>query len=474
MVHLPFAAIPSLPAALLVSGIAEKALGLLRTGFWFCLILGIMVLVHEFGHFLVAKLCGVRVEVFSIGFGKRILGFRRGETDYRLSILPFGGYVKMTGEQPGEATTGAVDEFSAHPRWQRVLIALAGPVFNFILAFFLMLGLGLFHHEVPEGFKGPAVVDYVAAGSPAAKAGMKPGDVVTQFLDEQNPDWLDLTNRALIFKKEAVHLAFSHDGQQSQAILPPIGNDGLNEAEQSILGMIPRIQSRPLSVFEVQPNTPASRAGLQPKDQIISIDGQQLHSVPALLAYLRDSNGKPAVLNVLRDKKPVELHVTPEVGDVGSGHKQFRLGFKYDPPPVTVDHLSLPDAIRYSWTENKKLSMMIVDVIHGMFTRRVSVSSVSGPVGIFEQVGQASEQGRWTLVAIMASISLNLGIFNLLPFPILDGGMILFLIIESIMRRDLNQEWKERIYQGAFVILLLFAAFIIFNDFSKISYFHRQ
>lgn len=459
--------------AILFAANTSKVVEFLRTGIYFFVILGIMVLIHEFGHFIVAKLCGVRVETFSIGFGKRLIGFRRGDTDYRLSLLPFGGYVKMTGEQPGEETTGEAGEFSSHPRWQRVLIALAGPIANFILAFFIMLAVGLFHHEVPEGFKGAAVVDYVTADSPAAKAGVQTGDTIVHFQTEEHPDWQDILMRATTFKKDKVNLAYIHDGQRKDVVLPPLGNEAIDDAEQSILGMIARLQLHPLSVSEVQPDTPASRAGLLAHDQIISIDGIELHSVPALLAYLRDQQGKPAVLGVLRDGQNIQLHVTPEVGDIGTGHKQYRLGFRYEPAPVMVDKLPLGAAIRYSWTQNKKLSLLIVDVIHGMFTRRVSVKSVSGPVGIFQEVGMASEQGIWSLMQMMASISLNLGIFNLLPFPILDGGMILFLLIESILRRDLNQVWKERIYQGAFVLLLLFAAFIIFNDISKLPLLHH-
>lgn len=468
MVHLPFV------ASIIASGAGLKALELVRTGFYFFLILGIMVLVHEFGHFIVAKLCGVRVETFSIGFGKRIAGFRRGETDYRLSLLPFGGYVKMTGEQPGEETTGDVAEFSAHPRWQRILIALAGPIFNFILAFFLMLSVGMFHHEVPQGFQGPAVVDYVVAGSPAANAGIQTGDKIVHFESKENPDWTEIFARSSIFSKERIEIAYMHNGQRVEGVLAP--DTSADKAAAYPLeadGMVARAQHQPIGVQEVVADTPASRAGLQNGDKIVAIDNLHLHSVDALLLYLSDSQGRPSTLQVDRNGTIMPLQVTPEVGDTGSGHKQYRLGFRPSRTPVKVERLPLASAIRYSWNENKRLSQLIVDVIQGMFTRRVSVKSVSGPVGIFQEVGTASEYGKWPLIEVMASISLNLGIFNLLPFPILDGGMILFLLVEGVLRRDLNQIWKERIYQGAFMVLLAFAAFIIFNDLSKLSVFHR-
>src|SRR5579875_1891658 len=153
----------------------------------FGIVLGIMVLVHEFGHFAVAKLCGVRVETFSIGFGPRLFGWRSGDTDYRLSLLPLGGYVKMAGDTPGELPSGDPGEFNAHPRWQRVLIALAGPVANFLLSFFLLIIVGMFHHEVDQYLNGPAVVDYAPVGSPAAQSGITGGDVITGFNHRANP-----------------------------------------------------------------------------------------------------------------------------------------------------------------------------------------------------------------------------------------------------------------------------------------------
>src|ERR1700712_883095 len=156
------------------------------------IVLGIMVLVHEFGHFAAAKLCGVRVETFSIGFGTRILGFRHGDTDYRLSILPLGGYVKMAGDTPGEAPSGDPGEFNAHPRWQRVIIALAGPVANFILAFFLLLGLAMFHNEVEAFHYGPAITDYVPQNSSIAATGLKTGDTIVRFNRKEDPTWEDV------------------------------------------------------------------------------------------------------------------------------------------------------------------------------------------------------------------------------------------------------------------------------------------
>ena len=179
------------------------------------IVLGIMVLVHEFGHFAVAKLCGIRVEVFSIGFGKRLFGFRRGDTDYRLSVLPLGGYVKMAGDNPGEAPTGDPGEFNAHPRWQRILVALAGPFANFILALALMAGVSMLHNEVQEYISGPAQTDYIAANTEAAKTGIRSGDLIIHYDTIENPTWEQVAIRSLLNINQTVPFSYIHDGQRT-------------------------------------------------------------------------------------------------------------------------------------------------------------------------------------------------------------------------------------------------------------------
>ena len=234
------------------------------------------------------------------------------------------------------------------------------------------------------------------------------------------------------------------------------------------------MQATPVEVQALEPNMPAARAGLQPKDQILSIDGLELHSVGALLAYLQDQAGKPAALVVLRNGSRIPVSITPEFADIGDGTKDYRLGFRPSPPPVKVEQLPLGKALAASWAFCRKNTSLIGEVLHGMFTRHVSVRSLSGPIGIGQQVHEAVDMPGWMpILGIMAYISINLGIFNLLPIPILDGGMILFLAIESALRRDLNQQIKERVYQVAFVCLVVFAAFVIFNDITKLGIFSK-
>ncbi len=440
-------------------------------------VLGIMVLVHEFGHYAAAKLCRVRVETFAIGFGKRLIGFRRGGTDYQINILPLGGYVKMSGDAPGEAPSGDPGDFNAHPRWQRMLIALAGPVANFILALIIMTFVSMFHHEIDDYLSGAAMNDYTIQDTPAAKAGILPGDRIVHYADTENPDWEAIAMRSLLNLNRVVPFSYEHDGKRVDTTIQVAATESDASSGDIVsllqhLGMVPRAQNMPVTVVEVVPDRPAAKAGLKPKDQIVSIDGVEVHSVPMLLAYMQDAKGKPAKLDILRNGVPQTLAVTPEQSDA-DGTKGYRLGFSYVRPPVHIDKLPLGAAVAESADSNMKSALMIRDVLKGMAERRVSPKQLQGPIGIGQQVGMAARESIWTLLRLMAMISINLGIFNLLPIPILDGGMILFLVIESVIRRDINQQLKERVYQVAFVCLIVFAAMVIFNDVTKLPLFSK-
>jgi regulator of sigma E protease len=435
------------------------------------IVLGIMVLVHEFGHFAVAKLCGIRVEVFSIGFGKRLFGFRRGDTEYQIAAVPLGGYVKMAGEmsfqtiETDEPRTTDPGDFNAHPRWQRILVALAGPIANFILAFGLMTGVSMLHNEVQEFIDGPAYTDYITPNTPAARAGVHSGDTIVHYDTVENPSWDQVGIRSLLNLNQTIPFSFLHNGQRTDTKLFVENKGTPDDFSLDNLGLIPKMQNTPVQVDSLEPNMPAARAGLQPHDKILSIDGLRLHSVPALLSYLQDQAGKPANLLIQRTAadgatQTIPIRVTPELAETPGGPKEkdYRLGFVAVQPPVKVERLPLGKAMVASW----------------LFTRQVSVKSLQSPIGIGQQIHQAAQMPGWMpLIGLMSYISLNLGIFNLLPIPILDGGMILFLLIEAIMRRDVNQQIKERVYQVAFVCLLAFFAFVIFNDLTKLSFFTK-
>ncbi|MGP8259540.1 MAG: RIP metalloprotease RseP [Acidobacteriaceae bacterium] len=433
------------------------------------LVLGLMVLVHEFGHFAVAKWCGVRVETFAIGFGKRVVGVRRGGTDYQINALPLGGYVKMAGEIPGEEVSNDPGELNNHPRWQRMLIALAGPFANFVMAFVLMAGVYMVHNEVNEYISGAAVTDYISPGSAVAKTGIHSGDTIVHFDNVENPTWDDVYNHCLLNLNQTVAFSYLQDGKRvdssffvaSKAATP-------DEFSPDTLGFVPRMQPTPVKVSSLMADSPAARAGLQPGDQIVRIDAVELHSVYALLAYMQDRKGAPAVIEVLRKGQTMLLNVTPELTDEG-GTKAYLLGFHPVPPPVKVEQLSLVKSLGKSWDFTVQNSMLIKDVVKGMFEGHVSVRSLSGPIGIGQVVHEAAEAPGWTpLAGTVAMISINLGMVNLLPFPILDGGMIFLLLIEGCFRRDLPMQVKEYIFQAAFVCIVLFAAFIICNDIVKL------
>ena len=450
------------------------------------IVLGIMVLVHEFGHFAVAKLCGIRVEVFSIGFGKRLFGFRRGETEYQISAIPLGGYVKMSGEMTlptddpnqTEAANDDPGNFNNHPRWQRILVALAGPVANFILALGLMTAVFMMHNEVQKFLDGPAITDYIQTKTPAATTGIHSGDRIVRFDTVENPTWEDVFNRSMLNLNQTVPFSFIYDGQRTDTKLFIESKGNPDDFNLDQLGLVAKMQDTPVQVSSLEPTMPAAKAGLKPEDKILSIDGLQLHSVTALLSYLQDQTGKPASLIVQRDAngstQNIPIQITPELTDTASGPKSYRLGFVAVLPPVRVERLPFGKAVAASWQFNKKNSLLIVEVIKRLFTRQVSVKSLQSPIGIGQQIHQAAQMPGWTpLIGTMSLISINLGILNLMPIPILDGGMILFLLIETIMRRDVNQQVKERIYQVAFVCILAFFAFVIFNDLTRLNLFTK-
>jgi regulator of sigma E protease len=426
---------------------------------WLIVVLAVMIVIHELGHFAAAKWFGVRVEVFSIGFGKRLFGFRRGGTDYRVSLLPFGGYVKMAGENPLESRSGAPDEFMSHPRWQRFVIAVAGPAMNIILAIAILTGVFMVHYEHPVFLDQPAIVGWVLDNSPAAKAGVQQGDRIVRIDGDQNPTWEDVMLKVMVSTKQPVDVAIQRGNEILEKQIQPQA-DGTDQ-----YGSIGWVPDQPITVTELEPDMPAAKAGLKLGDDIIAINGTPVRSLFGVIRYLQQNGSQPVYVTVVRSGQQVHLTMTP-VQTVEGSQKSYRLGFRSE--PVTVDNLPFAQALNRSLEENKKYSVLIVDLVRKMLERKVSIKQMEGPIGIARASGEAARQPGWTpLLSLMAMISLNLGIFNLLPIPILDGGIILLLIIEGVMRRDISLKIKERIYQTAFVFLILFFAVVIYNDLMK-------
>ena len=422
-------------------------------------VLGIMILVHELGHFAAAKWFGVRVDVFSIGFGKRLAGFRRGDTDYRISALPLGGYVKMAGENPLESRSGAPEEFMSHPRWQRFVIAIAGPAMNILLAVALLTGVFMVHYEHPVFLDQPAVIGWVMENSPAAKAGIEQGDRIARIDGTQNPTWEDVMLKMMVNSKQPLDVDIQRGDQVLEKQIQP-QTDASDQ--NSVAGWLP---DQPITVTELDPDMPAAKAGLKVGDDIVAVNGTAMRSLFSVIHLLQQNGSKPVDVTLVRDGQKMNLPVTPVLTD-DNGQKTYRLGFRSE--PVRVDKLPFAQALNRSLEENKKYSLLIVDLVQKMLQRKVSIKQMEGPIGIARASGDAARQPGWTpLLGLMAMISLNLGVFNLLPIPILDGGLILLIIVESVMRRDISIRIKERIYQTAFVFLLLFFVVVIYNDLLK-------
>ena len=424
-------------------------------------ILGFMILIHEFGHYAVAKLLGVRVEQFAIGFGKRLVGFRKAETDYRINAIPLGGYVKMSGENPMDERTGDPREFLSHPRWHRFLIAIAGPFMNILLAIVLLTGVYMVHYEYAAYMDNPAVVGYVEPGSPAAKVGVQPGDHIVRIDGIRSPTWEQVNVKELLNPNQALDFAVQRDSSTIEGSIVPVP---VTSSEIGSAGWYP---NEPVIVGDLDPGLPAEKAGIRPGDKILSLDGQPVPSIQVMIERLQQTKNKPVVVEVEREGKRLSFTVTPLLAPAARGESHYRLGFK-NAPPTKVTRLSFPDAFRHSLDDNKRYSVILLELVGKLVQHKVSLRTVSGPIGIAQQAGAAAQEKGWTpLLALTAAISLNLGIFNLLPIPIMDGGVILLLAIEALMRRDISLPIKERIYQAAFVFLVLFAAVVIYNDIAK-------
>jgi regulator of sigma E protease len=424
-------------------------------------ILGFMILIHEFGHYAVAKLLGVRVEQFAIGFGPRLLGFRRGETDYRINLLPLGGYVKMSGENPMDERTGDPREFLSHSRWHRFLIAIAGPSMNILLAIGLLTVVYMVHFEYAAVLDEPAVVGWVVPDTPAAKAGIQAGDRLTSVDGIPNPTWEQVDPREALSPNQPLNVTIERNGQSiNKTIIPePSGNDQIGSA-----GWIAKEPS--VTITDIESGLPANRAGLKIGDQIVALDGQPVPALQMMIETLKRTKDQPVQITVLRQGQSQTYTIQPVLVDATGGEKVYRVGITSNPTKVVS--LPLREAFTRSLERNKQGSLLILELLKKMVQRKMSIRSIEGPIGIGRAAGDAAVKKGWTpLLELTSAISLNLGIFNLLPIPIMDGGVILLLFVESLMRKDISMPIKERIYQAAFVFLVLFAVMVIYNDLIK-------
>jgi regulator of sigma E protease len=418
-----------------------------------------MIFVHELGHFLAAKFFGVRVLVFSLGFGPRLLHWTRGDTDYRISALPFGGYVKMAGDDPSANRQGDPGEFLSKPRWQRFMVVVTGPTMNILLAVLLLAGLYRFHYQKPAYEEQPARVGDMEEDSPAGQIGLRPGDLVVRLDGLQNPRWEDVQMKVLTTVGEAIPLEVERDGKTLNLALTPRaeGPDRVGYA-----GWYPY---EPGVIDKVEPGLPASRAGLRPGDEIVGVEGRKVLYGRRVAYLLQSGKGKPVQLSILRDGQEFRATLTPVLTDV-MGEKVWRIGVSFHSDMI-VKRLPWGAAIGASLEDNSRNCLAWFDVMGKILTRRLSARSLAGPIGIAQLTGEMYRAGLPELVMLVSFISLNLGLFNLLPIPVLDGGVILLLLIEGLIRRDLSVRVKERFVQVGFLFLLLLVVFLTFNDIVK-------
>jgi len=422
-------------------------------------VLGVMIFIHEFGHFMAAKSFGVRVLVFSLGFGKSLLHFKRGDTDYRISALPLGGYVKMAGDDPSEVREGDRGEFLSQPRWRRFLIVIMGPAMNVLLAVALLAGLYKVHYQRPAYLDQAARIGYVEPGSSAAKAGVQTGDTIVRFGDLRNPKWEDLAVRTLTSVDEAVPLEIKRDDQilKTSITIAANGPDRVGAA-----GWSPYTSA---VIEKVEPGLPASKAGLLPGDEIVGLDGRRISCSSCVAYALQEGKGKPVDMILRRGSQEIHLQVQPVYSDM-MGEKFWRIGIKF-PDQMVVRHLPWGRALAASVEENTRNCRALVDILGKILTHKMSARTLSGPIGIAQASGEAFRAGMPELIMLVSFISLQLGILNLLPIPVLDGGVILLLLVEAAIQRDLSLQVKERFVQVGIVFLLLLAAFVMYNDLVK-------
>jgi regulator of sigma E protease len=427
---------------------------------WLLVLIGVMILIHELGHYWAARFFDVRVEAFSFGFGPRLFGFRKGETDFRFSAILFGGYVKMAGEQPGEETSTDPRSFSAKPRWQRLIIAFSGPAMNIVLAVGLLTGLFMVRFPRVANFDAPATIGYVEKNSPAAQAGLQEGDRIVQIENDINPVWEDVVMKEVASAKRPLLVGYVRNGSREHTTVTPILDD------KTGVGSAGWDEQNEIQIGGILAGMDAEKAGLQRGDVILSVNGVPIRSTFKLHELIRGSNGNPVQLTYLRNGQQQTVSVKPSFSN-SDGPGRWMIGVQLE-RRVIMTKLSLPQALSESVKQNVKSASLIYQFLRGILERRMSPKSLEGPIRIAQLSGEAAREGPTAFFGLMTMVSLNLAIFNLLPIPILDGGLILMLLIEMFMRRDLSLPVKEAVFKVGMVFLMVVVVFVLYNDISKI------
>jgi regulator of sigma E protease len=424
----------------------------------FLLVLGVLVFVHELGHFLMARRIGVRVLTFSLGFGPKLLKFKRGETEYAISAIPLGGYVKMAGENPDESLTGRPDEFMSRSKWERFLVYIMGPAMNLALAVVIMALVLYQGADVPAFESEPAVIGRVVEGSPAEGAGLRPGDRIIEVDGRETPDWEALSMAVLPKAGREITVVALRENVRQRVRLTPVGQ---TQYEIGDIGIQPLVHPQ---IAAVTDGEPADKAGLRRGDVILAVDGLQDVQNEALVNHIRSHDGKPVTLTVRRDDTVRQIAVTPQ---------NLRIGVQLSPFEVRTIEPGPLQAITMSFQRNWEWTKLIFRTLAGLFTRETNVKQLMGPVGIAQLSGGAAQLGWLPLLNLMAMISLNLGLLNLMPIPVLDGGHIAIMALEGAARRDFSMRVKERLLLAGFVVLMALMVTVIYNDLTRVQWIER-
>jgi regulator of sigma E protease len=438
----------------------------------FLFVLGVLIFVHELGHFLMARRIGVRVLTFSLGFGPKLINIKRGGTEYCISAIPLGGYVKMAGENPEDSRTGAPDEFLSKGKWQRFQVLVMGPVMNLLLAIVVMALVYYQGAQLPQFEQQPVVIGAFAQDSVAAKAGLKPGDRIVSVDGDPVATW-DKFSMAIVPKANRnVTIGYVRDGRAGEVIVVPTAQ---TKYEMGDIGVHPKIHPE---MDEIVPGQPADQAGLRKGDVILAVDNEVPVSYDRLIELLRSSPGKTLTLQVKRGDAVQTINLTPQhLGTTvmvnGVEQPIATIGAQIRPWETHTVNPGIVEAFKLSLQKNWEWTRLIVETLGGLFTRETSVKQLMGPVAIADLSGAAAQAGWISLFTLMAMISLNLGLLNLMPIPVLDGGHIFILALEGLARRDFSMRVKEKMLLAGFVLLLMLMVTVIYNDLMRIQWIQK-
>ena len=423
----------------------------------FIVVLGVLIFIHELGHFAVAKWRGVGVEKFSLGFGPKIFGIKRGETEYLISVLPLGGYVKMVGEAPGEEVPE--DEknksFASKSVYTRAAIVAAGPVMNLILAAFLLPVIFMLGIQVPAYLDKPVVAGYVAPDEPAAEAGIRAGDVITAVDGKKTENWEEFLETVELDKP--MRLTVRRDNADMSILLTPASS---KETAERYAGIYPALAP---VIGDVNDGYPAKEAGLKAGDLIKSINGKPV-SHWAELEDLIHKSGEKKLLVVERDAKTLAIEITPRLN---KEMNVYLIGVTRKPDTATRRYGFFQAAIK-GLSAGMEMTERLFGVIKGLVAGKYSIKTLGGPLMIAQVAGKAAKAGLVDLLTLVAFLSLQLGVINLFPIPVLDGGHILFYVIELAKGKPLSERFMAAAQQVGIVLLVGLMLLVTYNDIFRL------